>query len=247
MPVSCRPHRDPPADRGAAFTDRDDGARSIETETPPPFPLLELPDELSTCGGWTREVYADLLALQAGRVSRSAFDAKYRYRTAILTLDLTGFTVSCFEHGETAAFQRIMDAHKVCIPALREKRPTLVRAFADDLVALFEEASQALDAALELHRRVALFSEQCLVGAEPIECCVGIGYGDVYAFGPNRAMGDEMNRASKLGEDIARGGETLVTQCAFEVLRDRTDVVFERIAEDDMLFPYYRARGGGTR
>lgn len=187
-------------------------------------------------------MYADLLALQEGHVSQSAFDAKYRYRTAILTLDLAGFTVSCFEHGEPAAFQRILNAHKVCIPALREKRPTLVRAFADDLVALFDDAGQALDAALELHRRVALFSEQCLVGAEPIECCVGIGYGDVYAFGPNRAMGDEMNRASKLGEDIARGGETLVTQGAVEVLRDRTDVVFERFAEDGLLFPYYRAR-----
>lgn len=211
------------------------------------MPLLELPDELSTCGGWTREVYADLLALQDRRLSRSAFDAKYRYRTAILTLDLAGFTISCFEQGEPAAFQRILDAHKVCVPALREKRPTLVRAFADDLVALFDEAGQALDAALELHRRVALFSEQCNSGAEPIECCVGIGYGDVYAFGPNRAMGDEMNRTSKLGEDIARGGETLVTEGAYEVLRGRADVVFERVAEDDMLFHYYRARGDGPR
>jgi hypothetical protein len=55
------------------------------------------------------------------------------------------------------------------------------------------------------------------------------------------AMGDEMNRASKLGEDTARGAETLVTGSFFEVARARTDVVFEPLAQDDMLFPYYRA------
>jgi len=53
-------------------------------------------------------------------------------------------------------------------------------------------------------------------------------------------MGDEMNRASKLGEDIARGGETLVTGNVFEALRNRKDVLFEPVSEDDILFPYFR-------
>jgi hypothetical protein len=55
-------------------------------------------------------------------------------------------------------------------------------------------------------------------------------------------MVDEMNRASKLGKDTARGAEkTLVTGSFFEVARTRTDVVFEPLAQDDMLSPYYRA------
>jgi len=211
-----------------------------------PFALLELPEELSACGGWTREVYADLLALQDGHLTRAGFDAKYRYRTAILTLDLTGFTVSCFEGGEPEAFLRILDVQKICVPALRERGATLVRAFADDIVALFNDAGLALDAAFELHRRVALFRAQHRPGGAPFECCVGIGYGDVYAFGPNRAMGDEMNRSSKLGEDIARGGETLITQNVFEALRGRMDVVLEPVTADDMLFPCYRARPAGA-
>jgi hypothetical protein len=63
----------------------------------------------------------------------------------------------------------------------------------------------------------------------------------VYAIGPNLAMGDEMNRASKLGEDTARGNETLVTSNAYFALRSRPDVLFEQVASDDQLFPYYRA------
>lgn len=134
---------------------------------------------------------------------------------------------------------------KICLPALRDCGATLVRAFADDLVALFDDPGEALDAAFELHRRVALFRGQYRPRGTPFECCIGVGYGDVYAFGPNRAMGDEMNRSSKLGEDFARGSETLVTQNVHDALSGRPDVVFERVAEDDMLFPYYRVRRAG--
>ena len=51
-------------------------------------------------------------------------------------------------------------------------------------------------------------------------------------------MGDEMNRASKLGEDTARGNETLVTSNVYFALRNRSDVLFEQLASDDQLFPY---------
>jgi len=92
-----------------------------------------------------------------------------------------------------------------------------------------------------VHARVAAFNRSSLAGSEPAECCIGIGYGDVYAIGANLAMGDEMNRAAKLGEDIARGFETLVTGSVYEALRHRPDVLFEPLRHDDMLFPYFRA------
>lgn len=207
---------------------------------PWPLPMLESAEELARCGCWTREVYSDLIAFQAGRLGRAELDAKYRYRTAILTLDITGFTVGCFEGGEPEAFLRILDVQKICVPALREHGASLVRAFADDLVALFGDAGRALDAALEMHRRVALFNARGRQPGSGAECCIGIGYGDVYAIGPNLAMGDEMNRSSKLGEETARGSETLVTENVFHALRARADVAFRRIVKDDMPFPYYR-------
>jgi len=206
-----------------------------------PFPLLDLPEELASFNGWSEEVYRDLLAYQSGRLDRREFDAKYVCRKVILVMDLTGFTVSCFNGGEVRAILRILDAQKVCIPALRERGASLIRAFADDLVALFDDVGRALDAAFEMHRRVALYGEAGLAGDRQAECCIGIGYGDVYAIGPNLAMGDEMNRASKLGEDIARGGETLLTEKVFGALRGRKDVEFETVSGDDLLFPYYRA------
>jgi len=213
----------------------------IKMKTKLPFPLLDAPAALASCDGWTEEVYRDLLALQEGSVTHEALDAKYLCRRAILTLDLTGFTVQTMKGRPLNALLRILDAQKVCIPVLHEHCAVLVRAFADDLVGLFEEPGQALDAAFEIHRRVAQFNHSGHASENPALACIGIGYGEVYAIGPNLAMGDEMNRASKLGEDTARGSETLVTSNVYFALRNRSDVLFEQLASDDQLFPYYRA------
>jgi len=50
-----------------------------------------------------------------------------------------------------------------------------------------------------------------------------------------------MNRASKLGEDIARANETLLTELAFDALKERSDIQFDLQTSDDQLFPFYRA------
>jgi adenylate cyclase len=210
-----------------------------------PFPLLENPEHLAACDGWTEEVYRDLLALQRGEMSIEAIDEKYLYRQAILTLDLTGFTVRALKSPQLRALLRILDAQKVCVPVLYEHGATLVRASADDLVALFDEPSRAVDAAFEIHRRLAAFNHSAHASESPPQACIGIGYGDVYRIGPALSMGDEMNRTSKLGEDIARGNETLITANAYYALRERTDVLFEQLAADDQLFPYYRVAPSG--
>lgn len=204
------------------------------------LPLLDTAAGLAACNGWTEEVYRDLLAFQRGEMSAEALDAKYLYRTAILTLDLTGFTVAAMTAPPIHSFLRILDAQKVCIPALHHHGSTLVRAFTDDLVALFDDPLRAIDAAFDIHRRVAAFNRSDLASESPPLACIGIGYGNVYRIGPNLSMGDEMNRASKLGEDIARGDETLVTSNVHAAASHRTDLVFERIEVDDQLFPYYR-------
>lgn len=204
-----------------------------------PFALLEDPGQLAAYQGWAKEVYEDLLALDRGTLSQREFDARYVYTRSILVLDLTGFTNTAMHGGAVRSFMRILDAQKICIPVLRQHGAGFIRTFADDIVGLFDTPGPALEAALEIHRRTELFVRSAR-RLDPAECCIGIGHGSVYAIGPNHAMGDEMNRASKLGEDTARGGETLVTERAWEILSERNDVRFELQSSDDLIFPYYR-------
>jgi class 3 adenylate cyclase len=206
-----------------------------------PFPLLTAPEQLASCYGWSEDVYRDLLAVQEGSMSHDALERKYLRRKAVLSLDLTGQTAQAPRQRALHALLRIFDAQKVCIPALREHGASAVRCADDDLVALFDEPEHAVEAAFDVHRRLALFNQSGLAGEGPPLACIGIGVGDVFTVGPNLAMGDEVNRAAKLGEDLARGNETLVTANVYFALRHRPDIVFEQLSNDDQMFPYYRA------
>jgi adenylate cyclase len=206
-----------------------------------PHPLLEDAKTLASFEGWSEEVYQDFLRLQHGEMKEAEFGDKYHQEHAILSMDMTGLTSSAMSRGELQSLLRIVDTQKVAIPVLQEFGANLIRCFADDIVALFPDPNTAVDAAFEIHHRVQLFNASPLASKSPTLCCAGVGFGRVYSIGPNRAQGDEMNRASKLGEDIARANETLLTERAQRAMADRDDIDFELQDQDDQLFPFYRA------
>ncbi len=206
-----------------------------------PHELLEDSQELSSFRGWSEDVYRDFLALKQGKLSSEEFHLKYQRQRAILSLDMTGFTLSAINIGELQSLLRILDAQRVCIPVLKDFGADLIRCFADDIVAIFDDPNKAVDAAFEIHRRVELFANSELSSDHPTQCSIGIGFGQIFEIGPNLAQGDEMNRASKLGEEISRASETLLTERAYDAMKKRSDINFKRQRSDDQLFPFYRA------
>src|SRR6056297_3666215 len=138
-----------------------------------PYELLDDPARLAGYQGWGEEVYRDFLRLQRGEMSPEEFGEKYHWQRAILNMDMTGFTASAMREGELESLLRIFDAQKVCLPVLEEHGAGLVRCFADDIVALFELTDAALDAALEIHRRVEFFNDSPLASRHPTRCCAG--------------------------------------------------------------------------
>lgn len=206
-----------------------------------PHELLDDPRELSSYRGWNEDVYHDFLACQRGTLSFGEFHQKYQQTKTILSIDMTGFTATAMNIGELQSLLRIVDAQKVCIPVLKDYSATLIRCFADDIIAIFHDPNHAIDAAFEIHRRMKLFRHSPQASKNPTQCAIGIGHGKVFAIGPDLAQGDEMNRASKLGEDIARANETLLTERAHDALKERTDIHFDLQVSDDQLFPFYRA------
>lgn len=203
--------------------------------------LLDDSKILASFEGWSEDVYQAFFKLQNGEMTEAEFSDRYHRERAILSMDMTGFTSTALRRGELQSLLRIMDAQRVAIPVLQEFGAELIRCFADDIVALFLEPNAAVDAAFEVHRRVQLFNASPLASDHPTLCCAGIGFGRVFAIGPNLAQGDEMNQASKLGEDIARANETLITERAYAAMAHRDDIRFESQDQDDQLFPFYRA------
>jgi class 3 adenylate cyclase len=203
------------------------------------YPLLEHAEELARLGNWSAEVYRDLLAFQQGRLSEEALRLKYCHTVAVMQLDMTGMTESAIHGGALLSFLRVLDAHKVCVPALRDHGARHIRAFADDLTATFPAPDLALNAALELHKRMAALNAVQPDPARRVSCCIGLGFGEVFAIGVDSAMGDEMNRAAKLGEDTAKAGETLVTESFYRHVRGRADCRFEEVTDRELPFLYF--------
>ncbi|MBN1696391.1 MAG: adenylate/guanylate cyclase domain-containing protein [Spirochaetales bacterium] len=204
-----------------------------------PFTLEENPDELAGLSFWNADVYRDLLACQRGTMTEDEFDVKYGKKAAILILDMTGFTKSTLRISPLYSFFRILNAQKICLPVFREYGAYTIHAFADNFTAVFHEPSAAIDAACEIHRRIGCYYEIESESGEIAQCCIGIGYGKVYAIGADKAMGDEMNRASKLGEDIAKGSETLVTENVYNEAKNRPDLRFHLQTHDEVPFPFF--------
>ena len=201
---------------------------------------MEDQKRLAAFGFWKEETYCDLLACQKEKMTEDEFKSKYLTKAAILCLDVTGFTETAMQTGELESFFRILDVQKVCGPIFRRFNAFKIRAFADNFFVLFDDPHDALNAAFEIHHRIECFNQSELAGKDLVQCCIGIGYGEVFAIGIDQAMGDEMNRASKLGEDIADGSETLVTKGAYNTLKERNDCIFLKKFCSKPPFPFYQ-------
>jgi class 3 adenylate cyclase len=202
--------------------------------------LLSDPAELAELQIWTEPVYRDLLAVERGELTHPEFHTRYSHRKAILVLDMTGFTEASITTGTVPALLRIMTVQRLCKPVLDDHNATLVHAFADDLVALFDDPADALAAAFEAHEKVTAFTAWPN-GTHAAACCIGIGYGDVYAIGPNLAMGAEMNCASKLGEDTATAGETLLTENMHRAVKHCSGATFTQRLDAELPFTFFSA------
>ncbi len=203
------------------------------------YELMEDPKELAEFDFCSEETYRDLLACQKGRITEDEFKSKYLTKTAILCLDMTGLTKAAMKRGDLYSLFRILDVQKVCGPIFHQLNARRIHAFADDFTVLFDDPEDALTAAFEVHRRIQFFNRSEMASEDSAQCCIGIGYGEVYAIGTDQAMGDEMNRASKLAEDIAEYSQTLVTERVYNVLKGRYDCIFRKGIHEEIPFPFY--------
>jgi class 3 adenylate cyclase len=92
---------------------------------------------------------------------------------------------------------------------------------------VFDTADHAVAAARLIQRDVRVANE-ALPEDEEVGVSIGIGYGELLLVGPDDAWGEEMNLASKLGEDLADCDQILLTEAAGRALHNEDLVLSER-------------------
>lgn len=153
----------------------------------------------------------------------------FEVERAVLVLDLSGFSVRVRRGGILPHLRRIRRMQSLAVPLVRERDGELVKCEADDLLAVFDEPRAAVEAALAIHDALAANPG----GPDPddvLSAGIGIDYGRFLLVPGRDAFGDPVNVAHKLGEDLARAGETLVTAAVRQRLGEAPDLLEEPLA-----------------
>lgn len=146
----------------------------------------------------------------------------FQKRKAVLALDMSGFTLAVRRDGILAYLCQIRRMHKITTPLVLAHHGEVVKNEADNLLAVFDEVGDAVAAALAMVRAAGVEGHAPLLAFS-----VGIDVGDILLLEAVDCFGDAVNLAYKLGEDIARPGEVLVTQRVREQLADAGGLGFQ--------------------
>ena len=132
----------------------------------------------------------------------------FRDEMAVLITDLSGFTRLMRELGTGRMSALLLGMRRISLPLLAAHGGVLVKYQADDLFAAFRSPADALRCAVGLLRDFE--RPEPPLPAE-VRLCMGIGFGSILWWGENDLYGEDVNLASKLGEDTAGPGEILLT------------------------------------
>ena len=136
---------------------------------------------------------------------------------AVLVMDTSGFSRTCASHGVVHFLTRLMQLRGISAPLFDAHGCRRLRFEADNAFAAFATVDDALCAAQAVHAAVRA-AGLMLTSDEPMAVSIGIGYGELlYSETLEGYFGDEMNFASKLGEDLGSGQETRITESAFRM------------------------------
>ncbi|MEW6730140.1 MAG: adenylate/guanylate cyclase domain-containing protein [Acidobacteriota bacterium] len=162
---------------------------------------------------------------------------------AVMCSDMTGFTLRTEQFGIIHFLSLIYEMQRLLNPIILEYNGLLLKTEADNLFIIFRSPEQAVHCALAMHKSTQRYNENKTADYQ-ILLSIGIGYGKVLKIGDQDCFGGEVNRAFKLGEDVARGGETLLTPNTYEAV-SHENLRFESVTPTTtaLLAHYYRLLG----
>ncbi len=132
---------------------------------------------------------------------------------AVLVLDMCGFSRLTARYGIIHFLSMIHRLHGIVLPIIRANGGTVVKTEADNVFAVFPDVPPAVATAIQIQERLDA-ANVFLPEDWDLHASLGIGYGELLMIGDDDMYGNEMNLASKLGEDIAGRGEVFLSEAA---------------------------------
>jgi adenylate cyclase len=147
---------------------------------------------------------------------------------AVMFTDLAGFSRQVEAFGIIHFLQVIWEQKRVLLPIVARHDGILIKVEADSFLLIFKRPLNAVRCAMEMQQMSRQINQRRLP-EEQILLCIGVGFGRILRVIDRDVFGMEVNLASKLGEDIAKANEILVTDAVRSALGDLPGLEYEEL------------------
>jgi len=136
---------------------------------------------------------------------------------AVFVLDMSGFSLLTRKYGIVHYLSMVRRMQLTTEPIVKSYGGEMLKYEADNCFAIFPDSLSAVNAAIAMQHA---FAASYLLTADELDIHIacGIDFGKLLIIGHDDCFGDPVNRASKMGEDIAAAGEILITKEAMETI-----------------------------
>jgi len=141
----------------------------------------------------------------------------YGQEQAVFVLDMSGFTRLTRKFGIIHYLSMVRRMQLTTAPIVKSFDGYMIKYDADNCFAIFPTPLNAVNAAIAMQHA---FNAANLLTTDDLDIRVacGIDFGRILVVGNEDCFGDAVNRASKLGEDVAEAGDILVTKEAMQMI-----------------------------
>src|SRR5207237_422750 len=133
--------------------------------------------------------------------------------------DLSGFSRKTAEFGIIHFLQVIFEQKGLLLPIVAHNDGILIKIEADSFLIIFKRPEAALRCAIAMEQACQQTNAR-RHEEDQILLCIGIGFGRILRIADSDVYGQEVNAASKLGEDTAKSNEILVTDAVKQAIGD---------------------------
>ena len=149
--------------------------------------------------------------------------------TTVMMCDSSGFTRRTHQYGILHFLAVMTDVYDRVEPVVKKHGGTVISRGADNLLAVFDDTTKGVEAAIAMQRLLAAFNDG-KTDRDQFQLCMGFHHGNVLRL-KDGIFGDKVNIASKIGEDLASSEEILVTGEVAKRLPARIKRVYARSVE----------------
>lgn len=156
------------------------------------------------------------------KIESSLWD-EYGAEYAVFVLDMSGFSLLTRKYGIVHYLSMVRRMQMTTEPIVKSYGGFMIKYEADNCFAVFPDPLSAVNASVAMQHA---FTASNLLTSDDLDIHIscGIDFGKLLVIASEDCFGDPVNRASKMGEDVAAAGEILITREAMELIPPQSGI-----------------------